>query len=193
MTDRPKTFEIRISEDGEPDPALGASGPAYRLWKAKTAFAQAEKTLASQAETLSAYETRATSLLGWLSAELLAIVGTVATHVSHGTLDMTWALGSIGFLIPAIISTSNLSIIYRYKAWTVVGSDLDWLMKGWQGATEARALEELIQEYMAGMEENAQILGISQEALKRGWEWFILTPIIGLLTAIVVISLSQMK
>ncbi|GBQ80766.1 hypothetical protein [Komagataeibacter xylinus] len=188
------TFEIRLcSKEDATEPNWGATGHDFRLWRAKEALAQVEKRLSSQTTTLSAYETRTSSLLGWLSAEALATVGAVISRTggldaSHWETTKIWMLGSVGFILPMVISAIYLSRVFKKKVWTVVGADAEWLMQDWDNPSEVECIESIVSVYLDGVQENETVLDYSMKKLQRGRAWFLLTPVLGAIWSAIVIS-----
>lgn len=193
------SFEIRLSEDEAEDteePDWGKFGKDYRLWRVKEAMAQAEKRLASQATVLAAYETRATSMIGWLSAEVLATVGILVTHTFSDKaqsllINMAWIFAGLGVIIPAILSACALVGVFRHKNWTIVGADAAWLMKDGQDMSEVESLESLVEPYIEGIAENERLLLAAMAELQRGWKWFLATPIYAGSFSLLAFSLAQ--
>lgn len=196
QADQPGSFEIRLGlEEDAPEPNWGATGQDFRLWRAKEALAQVEKRLSSQATTLAAYETRTSSLMGWLSAEALATIGAVVSRTSgmdaeHLASAVIWMIGSIGFIIPMVLSAFYLSNVFQKKIWTVVGADAEWLMEDREYPSEVEYLEQIIEVYIAGIQDNENILDRAMDNLQAGRACFLLTPIIGFFWVIWIIFLS---
>ncbi|WP_075632628.1 hypothetical protein [Novacetimonas hansenii] len=197
QADQPGSFEIRLGlEENALEPNWGATGQDFRLWRVKEALAQVEKRLSSQATTLAAYETRTSSLMGWLSAEALATIGAVVSRTGgmdekHLAPAVIWMVGSIGFIIPMALSAFYLSNVFRKKIWTVVGADAEWLMTDREHSSEVECLEEIIEVYIAGIQDNENILDCGMDNLQTGRAWFLLTPVIGFFWVVLIIFLSM--
>lgn len=190
-------IEIKLSEDApDPYPDCGARGPAYRLWRAKEAMAQAEKRLSSQKDQLALYQGRATSVLGWISAEALGTAAMVASHITPQSTvrsDWCWIGGGLGVFIPAVIAAWHLTGAFPARAWSFSGISATWLLTDHGDQSEMTMVEEMAREHADGVADNDKVLSFVWSRLRKGWGWFLATPIIGIITAIVFRTIFLMK
>ncbi|MFT9385558.1 hypothetical protein [Acetobacter sp.] len=180
MTNQPDTFVIRTSQ-GDTEPDWGATDEKYRLWRARQAVEQAEKLLASEAATLSGHEARATTLLGWLSAEVLAAVGLVTTHSA-----CVWLIGTVLLTVPALVSGYYLAKVFRAKTWTVAGLSPSYFMQDRTDPSELTTLEAIARVYAKETARNELILAETIRYVRWGWRWFLAIPVVGLAYALII-------
>ncbi|QBL93114.1 hypothetical protein KSAC_08730 [Komagataeibacter saccharivorans] len=165
-----------MSEQTDQPAPYGARGEDYALWRAREAVAQAEKLLASQAATMAYHEGRATSLIGWVCADLLAVAGMLGSHPTW-----PWVVGSIGVVFPSLMSGYYLYRVYQPKEWSVTGIRPEWLMRDWPQPTERTTLESIAGLYIGEVARNEQTLHRAYTVVRKAWIWFLRIPVIGLI------------
>ena len=165
-----------MSEQVDQPAPYGARGEDYALWRAREAVAQAEKLLASQAATMAYHEGRATSLIGWVCADLLAVAAMLGSHPTW-----PWIIGSVGVILPALVSGHYLRLVFQPKTWSVTGMRPEWLMQDWPEPTERTTLEGIANHYIGEIERNEQTLHRTYVVVRRAWVWFLCIPIVGLI------------
>ncbi|GBR10503.1 hypothetical protein [Acetobacter oeni] len=171
-----KLLEIGIlTDEDRDDPHWGAAGADYRLWRTKEAISQAEKMLTSEASALSAHEARATSLIGWLSAEMLATAAAVAAHPCQTRLFC-----ALGVILPGLICGWNLSRVFFEKKWSVAGIHPSWLLRDYPEACELTMLEEIAKHYVQEIDRNEKILAATFRFLRMGWLSFLAIPLVAI-------------
>ena len=174
----------RPAPEAEPD--LGAKGAAFPLWRAREVLTQAEKRLASTSATLAVHEARATAMLGWLSAETLAVIALLATHRT-----LHWEIVGAAFLLVAGLSAFWIVRVFKPKNWIVVGHDVTWLRKQQDDPCELYILESMGGVYADGIASNEATLDEVLLYLRRAWRMFIAAPIVmALSAAAVMVALS---
>ncbi|MCJ8352725.1 hypothetical protein [Novacetimonas hansenii] len=164
-----------MSEQADRPTPYGARGEDYALWRAREAVAQAEKLLASQATTMAYHEGRATSLIGWVCADLLAVAAMLGSHPTWA-----WFVGSLGIIMPSVVSGYYLYRVYQPKKWSVAGIHPEWLMQDWPEPTERTTLEAIARRYIDETQHNEEMLRRAFVAVRMAWIWFLLIPVIGL-------------
>ncbi|WP_282758365.1 hypothetical protein [Komagataeibacter saccharivorans] len=164
-----------MSEQADQPTPYGARGEDYALWRAREAVAQAEKLLASQGASMAYHEGRATSLIGWVCADLLAVAGMLGSHPTW-----PWIVGSLGVVCPSVVSGYYLYQVYQPKKWSVTGIHPEWLMQDWPQPTERTTLEGIANRYIGEVERNEQTLKRTFSIVRMAWIWFLLIPVLGL-------------
>ncbi|MBN3866424.1 hypothetical protein [Gluconobacter kondonii] len=165
----------------EVEPDYGAVDDTFPLWAAREAVSQIEKRYAAQNAALMAYEARATTLLGWLSAIVLAVLSASVSHMfakpplSPSTAKTLVLLLSV--LFPAFFSGIFLLSVFRPKKWTSTVADIDWLTTDIpQNPSEFEILKEFAAIGRVRTLENDAELRITFGALTAGRRWFLAIP-----------------
>ncbi|GBQ32162.1 hypothetical protein HLH34_04270 [Gluconacetobacter azotocaptans] len=175
------------------EPAWGAIGADFPLWQAKEAMAQIEKRIATQTTTLGVYETRATTLLGWLSAEVIATVtATLSRLVSTapGNLSAAAVVAmALSVLIPAATSAFLLTRVFTPKDWSAGGADIGWLVASdMTEPSELEVLQAFAQAGAVGVTTNDAALHAAFRSLTLGWRWFLAVPMSALVVSLFVLA-----
>jgi len=146
---------------------VGAADGTFRYWLAKEAVRQAELRLAAQALSLQALETRATTMLGWISAMSLAIAGFIATK------------NGFAFLVPGMIVAVPLLVAGWLCVaalwpgeWNISGHDPRWVTGESVGdpvAVELTVLEAMASSYGDGIEANGRRLRQFGHRVRISW------------------------
>jgi hypothetical protein len=171
---RTAVYDSQVSSEAD-GIEVGANGDELRYWQAKEAVQNAELRLGSQAATLQAFESRATSILGWLVAVLTTITGAAAVTLNGGHAIRAAALCAA--FIPATIAIFAAAGVVWPKAWSVPGYEPAIVMS--ECENELQQIESFAHGYSAGIGENAHFLVGAGERVRRAWWGLMLTPPIG--------------
>lgn len=155
------------SAQGEGEIEDGAADGALRLWAAKEAVRQAELRLAAQTANLAAMETRAMTMLGWISAMALAVAGAAVTRP---TVILLYT--GVVIIAALIISAGNCIWALWPRSWHSAGIDPEWVVK--EGAasdspTEWTIMEAMADSYATGIRRNDERLEAFGSRLRWAW------------------------
>jgi len=165
----------------------GASDGGFLLWRARQVIEQAERRLESQFKIWEAYERRATTFLGWLSAEIVAVVGGLLTLLSSGPVSkhsIPLIAAAVGLVSASAISSWQFAKVFREKQMTTPGLDPDALAKVADTSSELFTLEWMATPYIEGAAHNLTELDRSYQAIRSGARWFFAAPFAALLGGI---------
>jgi hypothetical protein len=163
------------------DIEVGANGDELAYWQAKEAMRHAEMRLSSQAATLSAFEARATSILGWIVAVLTTIAGAATVALSNSNMTRALALGAV--FVPAAITVYAASRGVWPKRWCVPGFEPAEVMS--ECENELQQIKALAFSYGAGIRDNAKFLEIASDNIRRAWWGLVLTPLTGIVAVVI--------
>lgn len=162
-----------------PEIEVGAQAEDLRYWLAKEAVRQGEVRLSAQAQNIAAMESRATSILAWSTATMVAL-GAAASQghlrpiaMLAGALLLAASIACIGALWPA--------------AWHPPGHDFAALAKMRTQApdkTELEVLELIAVSYEDGIAANDRRAGRFAWWLRAAWILFLAAPIAGAIRAL---------
>ena len=146
---------------------VGAAGSDVRYWLAKEAMRQSEARLASQAVSLQAMETRATSLLTWSVTLALALIAAIADG------RFRWpATGGAAFAVV----TAALAVAALWPRRWFSGAHLPSALEKLGHDTELAHLEQMaIGNERAGDANEQRLRGFAQ-LLRLAWVSFALVP-----------------
>ncbi len=147
---------------------LGASGADFRHWLAAEAKRQGEIRLNAQAANIASMEARATSILSWAVATLVAL----ATLASQGHGRAAAALAGICLMITAISCIAALMPGH----WHPPGYDSATL-SSFGLMTELEMNEKISFGYEAGILANDARSRRFAACLRCAWFWFVLAPV----------------
>lgn len=153
---------------------VGAAGAELRLCQAREALRHAELRLASQANTLQAFETRATSLLGWIVLIVSTLAGGAIVALDAGRVWRALALGA-GFL-PAFFSAGFALRLLWPKNWHVTGYE-PGLVRA-ECENELDMIEWLCDGYAKGIVDNEAFLDTAGDRVRWAWWGLLATPIV---------------
>ncbi len=170
-----------MQEDPAPAPApglieVGETGATLRLWLAREAVRQGELRLAAQTANLGALEARATSLLAWSTAALLA---GAAWGVRGAHLGLLVAPG-LGLLATTLLCAAAL----RPRPWHGPGFTLSE-MQARPAGSELEHLEWTAAGYESAAAENYLVAKRFSWLLRRAWLAFVAAAAAGVLGAAV--------
>ncbi|GBQ24643.1 hypothetical protein AA0472_1490 [Acetobacter estunensis NRIC 0472] len=177
--------------DADQETAWGAIGTEFPLWQAKEAMSQIEKRITAQTTTLGVYETRATTLLGWLSAEIIATATAAISSLLKAPSPVmdtgTTLILAASVLIPAMTSAFCLAKVFSSKDWSLGGVDIRWLMDADHAdPSELEVLQEFAKKGLAGVSANHSILLSAYKWLTLGWKIFLVVPVSALIVSLFV-------
>jgi len=155
---------------------VGAADGAFRYWLAKEAVRQAELRLAAQALSLQALETRATTMLGWISAMSLAIAGVMATKSGLALL-----VPGIILAVPLLVAGWLCVAALWPREWNSAGHDPRWVMGESAGepvAVELTVLEAMASSHGDGIEANRRRLRWMGNRVRVSWIALACMPVV---------------
>lgn len=169
--------EVRPEDEIE----VGESGGTLRYWAAKEAIRHGELHLTSQAASLSAMESRATSILGW------AITGVFAL----GALSTTGLYRAAAGFAAVLLFVSAVSCVVGLfpRNWAVAGM-LPAQVRNSGQKTELEVLEHLGKGYDEAIQRNNIRLGSFGYYLRFSWICFAASPIVAAVTAYIATTRS---
>ncbi|BAU38298.1 hypothetical protein APT_01216 [Acetobacter pasteurianus NBRC 101655] len=175
----------------------GVEGADFPLWKVKEALAQAEKRIASQLSQLNLIQARATSILGWISAEVLGTLALIGGNISKGLTSLEvlyWILFALSIIVPSAIATFYLCYVLPKMKWAFEGTDPTWLLVTVENNQSEYSTTQVMAEAKAkAVKSNDAILLDLVENLRLGWGWFLFTPIIAVVSILMIEVLSLIK
>lgn len=175
----------------------GVQGRDFPLWKAREALAQAEKRIVSQLSQLNIIQARATSILGWISAEVLGTLALIGGNVSKGLTSLEalyWILFALSIIVPSGIATFYLCYALPRMQWAFEGTDPSWLLVTVENNQSEYSTTLVMAEAKAkAVKANDAILLDLVENLRLGWGWFLLTPVIAVVSILMIEALSLIK
>jgi hypothetical protein len=153
---------------------VGQAGPEFRNWLAAEARRQGELHLTAQAANISAMETRATAILAWSVAVLIAL----ATLASQHRAVPAAALAGICLFMAA----ASCVLALQPGDWHTPGYMFASLQQmGHQ--TEMQMNEAVASGYETGIQINDGRLSRFAGLLRSAWTWFSLSPVAALIGA----------
>lgn len=156
---------------------VGASADGVRYWMAVEACRQGEVRLTAQAASLTAIETRCTSILSWSVAGALALVA--------GATQGRWQALAIGAgLSLAAAAVASIAGLWP-RRWHPPGYAQPDL-KAMQARTELAVRERIALGYATGIEQNAARLALAGRLLRVAWIAFAASPVAGLIGAVLI-------
>ncbi len=164
MADSNSTPEEKARDD-----FVGARDDGIRLWRATEAMRSGETRLQAQTGNLTAIETRASSMLGWMAPILTALAIASTTVQWH---KIALISGS-----PLILASICCAIALRPKSWTFPGYTLGQL-ENWNYGTELQYREALAQAYQRSIDSNSKTLGGLVFWVTLAWGLVAVAPVI---------------
>ena len=156
---------------------VGATGGSLRICLAREAMRNAEARLTAQAASLTATETRATSILGWVVAGVFLLgAGAVSDpHTLAGHFRAAAASAAIMLLASGLLCVTGL----WPRDWTVVGYQPGEITDTGL-TTELELLEHLYEGYSEGIIQNDARLISFGNTLATAWVFFLAAPVVAL-------------
>lgn len=160
--------------DKSSETEVGASGPAVRYWLAKEGVRQGELRLAGQTASITAMETRASSILAWSV--------TIGIALAAATLDPRYRVSAGSAVVPAIAAAICCVWALWPRRWDAPGHRYSELERFDYG-TELEYLEAIAQGAEQAAEGNDRRLRSFSLALRAAWVFLSLTPVVAAVAA----------
>lgn len=172
-----------MSDPAPEDIEVGETGSSLRYWLAKEAVRQAELHLAAQAASITAMESRATSILGWSVAGVFVL----GSGALSGQFRAPAAVAAALLFISAVLCVTGL----WPRMWGVSGHAAPLDIMHSSADTELNFLEQLAEKYHVTIEHNNKRLDKFKTFLSISWVSFVISPIIaGSLTYAIIFWVS---
>ncbi|WP_137178788.1 hypothetical protein [Roseomonas sp. AR75] len=157
-----------------------ADDSTMQLVRAKEALRQVEQRLAAQATTLATLETRATSLVGWALAGLVAGGAALVTPAVPTVL----AYAAAGLIAALLASAVTAALAIAPRDWGVQGH-LPRDVIGDFDESEAKFLEWLAEGLGKAAEDNRQRITDAARRLQISLLWFIAAAPLGFVSGVI--------
>lgn len=157
------------------------------LWRFQEALRQAEKCVTAQQTQLAWVQGRATTTLGWISAELLGALALVGANMSkglHNSETLYWLVFGVSVLIPASISTLYLIKVLPLMEWNFEGLKPEGILFTKGIETQEEMLHSMVLGLENARQENDATIRKMVRSLRIGWIWFLVIPPIAILSAL---------
>jgi len=162
-------------EQEVPTIEVGVAGDEMRLWLATEAKRQGEARLIAQAASISALEMRATAILAWSVASVLAL----SAAASQGHLTTVALAAGPLLLLSALMCVAGL----WPQDWHPPGYDFGSL-QSMSAASELQLVEQIAAGYEAGIRANDMRTVRFGWLLRFAWLCFLIAPLAGIAGAL---------
>ena len=156
--------------DRESTTEVGVAGADMRFWRAKEALRHAELRLKTQADATQALEGRATAMLGWSVAGVLAL-GAAVVNRTHAQAAATAAVSLVATALLCVIAISQ-------RQWSGPGYQPILILDD-QSRNELEALESLCGGYQKAVVQNSEEFGHFRRLLNWAILFVVLSPALG--------------
>lgn len=149
---------------------VGATGGDLRFWRAREALRHGELRLKTQSDATQALEGRATAMLGWSVAGVLALGAAVVNH-THAAAAGSAAAGLIGAALLCVVAITQ-------REWSGPGYRPKLILDD-RSANELEATESLVGGYQKAVERNSQEFNNFRRMLNWAMLLIVLAPVLG--------------
>lgn len=148
---------------------VGETGDTLRFWRAKEAIRHAETHLTAQASSLSAMETRATSILGWATTGVFAL--------GAAAISGQYRAGA-SVAASALFASAVFVILGLWpRDWGIAGCAPLQVMDS-KYDSELEILESIAQGYANTVSLNNKRLTSFSTMLRTSWIFFVASPML---------------
>jgi hypothetical protein len=149
---------------------VGAVGSDLRYWRAKEALRHGEVRLGVQAQASQALEARATAMLGWSVAGVLAL----GAAIVQGTHAVAAGVAALSLIITAVICISAIAT----RAWIGPGYRPEVVFND-RSKSELEAIESLVAGYQEAVQANHEAFIYFKNLLNIALGFLLAAPILG--------------
>ncbi len=159
------------------DDFVGAKGDGIRLWRATEAMRLGEVRLKEQTGNLTAIESRASTLLGWIAP--------VLTALAVASVDQKWRFAALVTGTPLVAASFFCAAALRPKTWTFPGYTLAEI-EAWNLSTELETRESLALAYQRSIVENTATLTLLSRWMSGTWAMVAAAPVLAALASLII-------